>query len=101
MIQTSNDFFSKLNPAELDINYSKPVFKNEIKYQNDNSPVRKTKEKPAATLPVSTVLAKSGPKDSYSLQLKETQDQRRLTNYKHHLKDWDSYEKRVQVHFKQ
>ena len=40
------------------------------------------------------------PKDRYSLQLKESKDQRRLNNYKRHLKDWDNYEKMVQIHFR-
>ena len=37
--------------------------------------------------------------NTYSLQLKETSQQRRLNNYQKHLMEWDQYERNVQVHF--
>ena len=46
---------------------------------------------------------KTGGKDfshnTYSLQLKESSQQRRLNNYQKHLMEWDQYERNVQVHF--
>jgi hypothetical protein len=36
---------------------------------------------------------------SYSDQLQETRQQRRLVNYQRHLKQWDKYEKKVFKHF--